>query len=195
MDYEKQSNGIFTKTFTWVPAIYCRDKFASLVEKYPNSDVAQKLSKDSTWVCPDTDQIILNRNPFLETDMTGTNFVMVVNDCETAREADKLITSGPSYASDKQCLATLEERQAVIQKSIIQTMIMGLTVGVESNGATKNLKFKARSTTGLMTTVVQSDLVQAVPNRLFYRDNVGEQLVRLYSELDSTPDTTTYTFE
>jgi len=46
-----------------------------------------------------------------------------------------------------------------------------------------------------MTTVVQSDLVQAVPNLLFYRDNVGEQLVRLYSELDATPDTTTYTFE
>ena len=42
----------------------------------------------SQWVCPDVANITLMNNPSLYTEGDGTEFIMVVNDCETAKSID-----------------------------------------------------------------------------------------------------------
>mmetsp|Transcript_13817 Transcript_13817/g.17490 ORF Transcript_13817/g.17490 Transcript_13817/m.17490 type:complete len:132 (+) Transcript_13817:381-776(+) len=127
------NDGSHSWVYNFFPAVLCRDKYAEWLKSHPDSDVAKKIGSSSkNWVCPDVDEIVIKRNPFLEKDLSGRSFVMVVNDCEVAKGIDATIEFGDikPYASDVECLASDEARLAQVGKVMIDTMIMGQTVEV-----------------------------------------------------------------
>lgn len=84
---------------------------------------------------------------------------MVVNECEVAKEADAIeldSNATKSYASEKKCFGTLNDRVSVISNITVSTMMLGQRVEVGSFKDKVSLTFKHRSHTGLTTSVIQS---------------------------------------
>ena len=104
----------------------CREKYKDYIEENPESIISETLNKE-TWVCPDS-EIILNNDPFHCTNMPGTNFVMVVNDCPVAEQVDKEIELGSikPYSDGVTCYTEDEaERKKSISRLKINSMIIG----------------------------------------------------------------------
>ena len=68
---------------TWYNAIKCSEKYANFIAANPKNDIVIELEKPG-WICPDIDEISLLRDPYNEVDLSGFNFIMIVNDCGTA---------------------------------------------------------------------------------------------------------------
>ena len=74
-----------SKDVKWIPAVYCKDKYADHIAQNPDDEFAQRLVGQGEWICPDIESISVWRYPYFEQSLSGINFVMVVNECEVAK--------------------------------------------------------------------------------------------------------------
>ena len=61
------------------------------------------------WVCPDVANITLMNNPSLYTAGDGTEFIMVVNDCETAIQIDAANSLSTYATNPTECSTVTDE--------------------------------------------------------------------------------------
>jgi len=85
-------------SFNFVKAARCKDVYADEIAADKDSIFALEFSNPE-WICPDVQSFEIYNNPFLF--KTGRNFVMVVNDCNVAVQADS--DAGLTSYSDKTC--------------------------------------------------------------------------------------------
>jgi len=132
--------------FHFFPAARCKDIYAPEIES--GSDFYQEEFSAGGWICPDIRNITVFNNPFIFD--SGTNFVMVVNDCTVAVESD-LKHNLTSYANSE-CLAT-EDAKTYADDMRVSYKIMGQNFNPSEYS--QNLKtssvMKRRFTTDLMT--------------------------------------------
>ena len=50
-----------------------------------SQEISEEFTEGEGWICPDVESITLDNNSFLDATGHSTNFVMVVNDCATAK--------------------------------------------------------------------------------------------------------------
>jgi len=95
----EQEDGSLKLEYKFVPAVRCTEKYADWIAANPDDEVSRRILSDESYVCPLTDVIELLRNPDLETTLPGSNFGLVINDCEVAKNAVSDQIWLDSYAS------------------------------------------------------------------------------------------------
>ena len=71
-NYDEET-GFITKSRIWINAVKCAQKYAKQIAANPDSDLANEL-KHLEWICPETDEIQLLRDPEVVPDLNGINF-------------------------------------------------------------------------------------------------------------------------
>ena len=73
-------------TQQWHSSVFC-DQFYEAPHIVNGVDISEEIASQD-WICPDVTDITVLNNPTLYTSGSGIEFVMVVNDCETATSID-----------------------------------------------------------------------------------------------------------
>lgn len=73
-------------TQQWHSAVFC-DQFYKAPHIVNGVDISIELASQD-WICPDVTDITVLNNPTLYTSGNGIEFVMIVNDCESATSID-----------------------------------------------------------------------------------------------------------
>ena len=85
-----------SETYEWIGAARCKDIYANEIA---SNQFYQTEFSNPSLICPDTRNITIYNNPFLFD--TGRNFVMVINDCNTAVAVD--LANNLSTYTDSTC--------------------------------------------------------------------------------------------
>lgn len=155
-----------TIEFHFYPAARCKDIYAPEIES-GNDFYRDEFSADG-WICPDIRNIPVFNNPFIFD--SGTNFVMVVNDCTVAVESD-MKNNLTSY-TDSECLST-EDAKTFVDDMRVYYKIMGQNFNPSEYS--QNLKtssvMKRRFTTDLMTLFTVSMKIGVRENKISLFDS------------------------
>ena len=77
------------QTTTWYDAIDCKEHFKDFLDdpSHPEyNELRREFPIDERWICPNVDRYTLLNNPYL---FEGNNFVVIVNECNTATYVDE----------------------------------------------------------------------------------------------------------
>ena len=93
------------QTTTWYDAIDCKEHFKDFLENpsHPEyNELRREFPVDERWICPNVDSYSLLNNPYL---FEGNNFVLIVNECNTAAYADENYNL-TTYTNETTCFSS-----------------------------------------------------------------------------------------